>query len=75
VFVQGSVWDGYKFTGKERDTESGIDMFGARYYGSSLGRFMTPDPLPWPHWQNGSRDDRKGFAGVIKERELRSGSG
>ena len=30
-------------TGKERDTESGLDMFGARYYGSSLGRFMTPD--------------------------------
>jgi len=23
--------------------ESGLDMFGARYYGSSLGRFMTPD--------------------------------
>jgi RHS repeat-associated protein len=33
----------YKFTGKERDTESGLDMFGARYYGNSLGRFMTPD--------------------------------
>lgn len=31
------------FTAKERDTESGLDMFGARYYGSSLGRFMTPD--------------------------------
>jgi RHS repeat-associated protein len=30
-------------TGKERDTESGNDYFGARYYGSSLGRFMTPD--------------------------------
>ncbi len=33
----------YKFTGKERDTESGLDYFGARYYGSSMGRFMTPD--------------------------------
>ncbi len=33
----------YKFTGKERDTESGVDYFGARYYGSILGRFMTPD--------------------------------
>jgi RHS repeat-associated protein len=32
------------FTGKERDTESGNDYFGARYYGSSMGRFMTPDP-------------------------------
>jgi RHS repeat-associated protein len=34
----------YKFTGKERDTESGLDMFGARYYSSSLGRFMQTDP-------------------------------
>jgi RHS repeat-associated protein len=31
------------FTGKQRDTESGLDMFGARYYGSGLGRFITPD--------------------------------
>jgi RHS repeat-associated protein len=33
----------YKFTGKERDGETGLDYFGARYYSSSLGRFMTPD--------------------------------
>src|ERR1017187_5065920 len=33
----------YTFTGKERDSESGLDEFGARYYASSLGRFMTPD--------------------------------
>ncbi len=35
----------YKFTGKERDSESGLDYFGARYHGSNLGRFMTPDPV------------------------------
>jgi RHS repeat-associated protein len=34
-----------KFTGKERDSESGLDNFGARYMSSSLGRFMSPDPL------------------------------
>lgn len=33
----------YKFTGKERDAESGLDYFGARYYGSSMGRFTSPD--------------------------------
>jgi len=33
----------YKFTGKERDSESGLDNFGARYNSSSIGRFMTPD--------------------------------
>jgi RHS repeat-associated protein len=48
----------YKFTGKERDSESGLDMFGARYYGSSLGRFMTPDwaakpvSVPYAHFGN-----------------------
>jgi RHS repeat-associated protein len=31
------------FTGKERDSESGLDNFGARYNSSSMGRFMTPD--------------------------------
>jgi RHS repeat-associated protein len=33
----------YKFSGKERDPESGLDNFGARYYASNLGRFMSPD--------------------------------
>lgn len=32
-----------RYTGKERDTESGLDYFGARYYSSSMGRFMSPD--------------------------------
>lgn len=32
------------FTGKERDTESGLDYFGARYYVSNMGRFSSPDP-------------------------------
>ena len=34
----------YLFTGKERDSESGLDNFGARYYASTMGRFMSPDP-------------------------------
>jgi len=33
------------FTGKERDSESGLDNFVARYNASTMGRFMTPDPL------------------------------
>jgi RHS repeat-associated protein len=32
------------FTGKERDAESGLDYFGARYYSSTMGRFSSPDP-------------------------------
>jgi RHS repeat-associated protein len=34
-----------KFTGKERDAETGLDYFGARYYGSKIGRFTTVDPV------------------------------
>jgi len=34
----------YKFTGKERDSESTLDNFGARYFSSSMGRFTSPDP-------------------------------
>ena len=34
---------GHHLTGKERDLESGLDYFGARYYGSNMGRWMTPD--------------------------------
>ena len=42
-----------RYTGKERDTESGNDYFDARYYSSNLGRFMSPDwsakeePVPY----------------------------
>jgi RHS repeat-associated protein len=35
---------GPHFTGKERDAESGNDYFGARYYASSMGRWLSPDP-------------------------------
>jgi RHS repeat-associated protein len=39
----GSDPNHYKFNGKERDAESNLDEFGARYYTSAIGRFMTPD--------------------------------
>jgi len=43
----------YKFTGKERDNETGLDYFGARYYGSNMGRWLSPDwseaPAPVPY--------------------------
>ena len=48
------------FTGKQKDTESGNDYFGARYLasGTNLGRFMTPDwasdgsPAPYAKLDN-----------------------
>jgi RHS repeat-associated protein len=35
----------YKFTGYERDSETGLDYAFARYYNYRLGRFMSADPL------------------------------
>jgi RHS repeat-associated protein len=32
-----------KFTGKERDAETGLDYFGARYFSAAQGRFTSPD--------------------------------
>lgn len=32
-----------KFTAKERDSETNLDYFGARYYSATLGRFTGPD--------------------------------
>jgi RHS repeat-associated protein len=51
--ITGSGVNRYKFTGKERDSESQVDYFGARYYSNALGRFITSDwskkPVPVPY--------------------------
>lgn len=43
------VWfgnrNGSRCTGKERDSESQLDYFGARYYSNGIGRFQTVDPV------------------------------
>ncbi|MGD2248990.1 MAG: RHS repeat-associated core domain-containing protein [Candidatus Methanofastidiosia archaeon] len=36
--------ESYLFTGKEKDS-TGLYYYGARYYDSELGRFITRDPL------------------------------
>ena len=47
-----------KFTGKERDAESGLDYFDARYFSSAQGRFSSPDwavkatPVPYAKLDN-----------------------
>ncbi len=34
-----------RFIGKERDKETGLTYFGARYFDERSGRFLTPDPV------------------------------
>ena len=47
----GELWDPQsnpdtrQFAGKERDTETGLDYFGARYNRAQSGRFITIDPV------------------------------
>lgn len=48
--VRGSCFGGadavvHKFTGKERDAETGLDFFGERYFSSAQGRFTSPDAM------------------------------
>ena len=39
----------YRFTGKERDEESGL-YYHARYYAPWLGRWMSPEPSGASRW-------------------------
>ncbi len=34
----------YRYSGKERDDETGLYYYGARYYAPWLGRWISPDP-------------------------------
>ncbi|MGH9684129.1 MAG: RHS repeat-associated core domain-containing protein [Candidatus Acidiferrales bacterium] len=43
--TSGDTGTTHKFTGKERDSESNLDNFEARYYSSQMGRFMSPDSI------------------------------
>ena len=51
--ITNTCTQNYKFEGKERDTETGNDDFGARYYTSRLGRWLSADwsavPAPVPY--------------------------
>ncbi len=40
----GSADVSEKYTGQERDSESGLDYFGARYFSGAQGRFSGVDP-------------------------------
>jgi RHS repeat-associated protein len=45
LWTAPTVPETIQFAGKEHDQPTGFDYFGARHYTSSLGRFITPDPI------------------------------
>jgi RHS repeat-associated protein len=44
----GGVGNTHRYTGKERDTESANDYFGARYYWNGAARWLSVDPEKVP---------------------------
>ncbi|MCX6785205.1 MAG: RHS repeat-associated core domain-containing protein [Candidatus Komeilibacteria bacterium] len=40
-----NYYNNYQYTGKERDDETKLSYYEARYYDGSIGRFISQDPL------------------------------
>jgi RHS repeat-associated protein len=58
TYTNSCTQNNYKFEGKERDTETGNDDFGARYYSNRFGRWLSadwsavPEPVPYANLTN-----------------------
>ena len=71
----------YKYIGKERDEETGLYYYGARYYAAWIGRFVSVDPLadtfnwltPYAYAENQpiSFLDLDGFQKIYFQKEYR----
>ena len=60
-------WRGdYRFTGKERDRESGLCYYGARYYEPVLGKFVSADPLYVEGFGDGGDPQRLGLYTYVR---------
>jgi RHS repeat-associated protein len=67
-----------KFTGKERDAETGLDYFGARYFSGAQGRFTSPDwsakpePVPYANLEDPQTLNLYGYVrnNPLKNRDL-----
>jgi len=43
--ITGSAVNNKRFVGKEKDSETGLDYFNARYMNDKIGRFVSVDPV------------------------------
>ncbi|MFY9909071.1 MAG: RHS repeat-associated core domain-containing protein [Candidatus Sulfotelmatobacter sp.] len=44
----GSITNPFRYTGREFDAETGVYFYRARYYDSTVGRYIGEDPLGFP---------------------------
>jgi RHS repeat-associated protein len=56
-----------QFTSKERDNETGLDYFAARYYSSGQGRFLSKDPLNPLTSRRNDQESEQSFLRYIAE--------
>lgn len=63
-----------QFTGKERDGNTGLDYFGAKYFSAAQGRFTSPDEfVGGPYEVGGSRPSQPGplpYADITNSQSL-----
>jgi RHS repeat-associated protein len=71
--LQSTSWfaGDYKFTGKERDRESGLSYYAARYYEPVLGKFISADPLYAATGNDGGNPQRLGLYTYVLNNPLR----
>jgi RHS repeat-associated protein len=59
--VLNSSNNSHRFTGHERDSETGLDYMMARYYQATLGRFLSVDPGESVRQENGQSWNRYAY--------------
>jgi len=71
--LQSTSWfaGDYKFTGKERDRESGLSYYAARYYEPVLGKFISADPLFAATGDDGGNPQRLGLYSYVLNNPMR----
>jgi RHS repeat-associated protein len=56
--ITGTKENDLRFVGKEKDKETGLLYFGARYMEALIGRFLTPDPIGAVDARTGKTNDK-----------------
>ncbi len=81
----GSSWNAFAFTGHERDNETGLYYFKARFYDPDTGRFLSQDPYLgdvntapslhrylYAYANPGVFVDLTGYAAVLNEAQIKT---